>query len=301
MKIIHSISEYHRLLSLSAPAHPLISVVDVAEMRFLDDEAWDGYTLDFYVISLKRNVSGTTRYGRAHYDYDKGLMTFIAPHQVLSLNQEQRIPEYPPSGYSLFIHPDFLFKHSLASIIREYGFFSYSVNEALHLSEKEEGYILDIFGRIQEEYQHIDLHTQDIILAQVDLLLGYSNRFYQRQFITRKTANHNLLDKMDQFLEQYFEQQRSLRTGMPTVEAIAKTLQVSPHYLSDLLRSLTGKNAQQYIQIHLIEKAKVYLSTTNLNVAEIAYLLGFEYPQSFNKLFKKRMNVSPLEFRKAFK
>ena len=300
MHIIHSISEKHRLLSLPDPLHPLVSVIRLSDVRFTEDVIWGNFSLNFYCISLKRNIAGKIKYGQQYYDHDKGLMTFVAPKQVLSLDAPL-IDELNPSyGYALFFHPDFLYKHPLAATIKSYGFFSYGVNEALHLSEKEEKNIAAIFEKIDEEYQHIDRHTQNVILSQIDLLLNYSNRFYERQFITRKAVNHDVLSRMEALLNEYFTDGQSLRKGAPTVEFLADQLHLSPHYLSDLLRSLTGQNAQQHIQEKLIEKAKEYLSITNLSVAEIAYQLGFEYPQSFNKLFKKKMNISPLEFRQTF-
>ncbi len=300
MQTISSISEKHRLVSLPAPLHPLVSVVRIADMRFTDSIRWEHFTLGFYCISLKRNVSGKSRYGQQYYDYDKGLMTFVAPKQVLSLPDMPADTLNPASGFALLVHPDFLYNHPLAAKIKSYGFFSYTVNEALHLSEKEELYMVEIFEKIAEEYQHIDHHTQDIILSHIDLLLNYSNRFYQRQFITRKAVNHDLLTRMEQILNRHFEQADTLGAGLPTVESLAAQLNLTPHYLSDMLRSLTGLTAQQHIHEKLIEKAKEYLSVTRLSVAEIAYRLGFEYPQSFNKLFKKKTNVSPLEFRQQF-
>ncbi len=300
MQTISSISEKHRLVSLPAPLHPLVSVVRIADMRFTDSIRWEHFTLGFYCISLKRNVPGKSRYGQQYYDYDKGLMTFVAPKQVLSLPDMPTDTLNPASGFALLVHPDFLYNHPLAAKIKSYGFFSYTVNEALHLSEKEEQYMVEIFDKIAEEYQHIDHHTQDIILSHIDLLLNYSNRFYQRQFITRKAVNHDLLTRMEQLLNQHFEQADAPSAGLPTVESLAAQLNLTPHYLSDMLRSLTGLTAQQHIHEKLIEKAKEYLSVTRLSVAEIAYRLGFEYPQSFNKLFKKKTNVSPLGFRQQF-
>ncbi|NCD71644.1 helix-turn-helix domain-containing protein [Mucilaginibacter agri] len=300
MYVINSISEKHRLVSLPEPLHPLVSVVRVADMRFVDSAIWEQFSVNFYCISLKKNIAGKTKYGQQYYDYDKGVMTFVAPKQVMSLDASQTEILKPASGYALFIHPDFLYKHPLASTIKNCGFFSYKVNEALHLSEKEERNIVEIFQKIEEEYQHIDKHTQDIILSQIDLLLNYSNRFYERQFITRKAVNHDILTRTETLLNEYFENSNGLQSGLPTVDALAQQLNLSPHYLSDLLRSLTGQSAQQHIQEKLIERAKEYLSVTNFSVAEIAYQLGFEHPQSFNKLFKKKVNISPLEFRQTF-
>lgn len=300
MKIINSISEKHRLLSLPEPLHPLVSVIRISDLRFTDPAIWKNFSVNFYCISLKRNVAGKARYGQGYYDYDKGVMTFISPKQVMSLDESQSDILSPASGYALFIHPDFLYKHPLTETIRSYGFFSYAINEALHLSQKEEQNIENIFLKIEEECQHLDKHTQDIILSQIDLLLNYSNRFYERQFITRKAVNHDILSKMEQLLSRYFDDKETLKTGLPTVELLAQRLNLSAHYLSDLLRSLTGHSAQQHIQNRIIEKAKEYLSVTSLSVAETAYYLGFERPQSFNKLFKRMTSTSPLAFRKTF-
>ncbi|WP_116789326.1 helix-turn-helix domain-containing protein [Flavobacterium psychrotrophum] len=302
MNTINSISEFHRLVTLPEPLHPLISVVSVQDMRFADNTVWEHFSLNFYCISLKKDVTGKVKYGRQYYDYNKGAMTFTAPKQIQSLDapHDDILGPEAGNGYALLIHPEFLYSHPLAATIKNYGFFSYAVNEALHLSEREEKNIADIFQKISDEYQHIDKHTQDIILSQVDLLLNYSNRFYERQFITRKAINHDVLTKMEQLLNNFFDNKDTLVNGIPTVEFLASNLNISAHYLSDMLRTLTGQSAQQHIHEKLIEKAKEYLSTTKLSVAEIAYQLGFEYPQSFNKLFKKKMNVSPLEFRQTF-
>lgn len=197
-------------------------------------------------------------------------------------------------------HPDFFGKHPLASSIKAYSFFSYSVNEALHLSAKEESNVIAIFKKIEEEYQHIDHHTQNVILSQIDLLLNYSNRFYERQFITRKAVNSDLLTKTEYFINAYFNTEKGLQKGVLTVEYLAGQLHLTSNYLSDALRSLTGQSAQQHIHEKLIEKAKEYLTTTNLTVSEIAYNLGFERSQSFNKLFKNKTEMSPLEFRQSF-
>lgn len=300
MKTIDTITEKHRLVSLPDPLHPLVSVIRISDIRFTNNEIWKKFAVNFYCISLKRNVAGKAKYGQGYYDYDKGVMTFISPRQVMSLDEEQVDILSPSTGYALLFHPDLLYKHSLAATIKSYQFFSYSINEALHLSEKEEKNIEDIFLKIEQEYQHIDKHTQDIILSQIDLLLSYSNRFYERQFITRKVAHHDILSKMEDLLNRYLDEKQTLNTGLPTVEFLAAQLNISAPYLSDLLRSLTGQSAQQHIQEKLIQKAKEYLSLTTISVAEIAYALGFERPQSFNKLFKKKMDLSPLEFRHKF-
>lgn len=300
MTTIHSISEFHRLRGLPEPVHPLISIFRVEELRFDNDPMWKQYSLNFYCISLKKGISSKVKYGQQYYDFDKGLMTFIAARQVQTLETPIEPGTSVGIGYALLIHPDFLHGHPLSVAIKNYGFFSYAVSEALHLSEQEEKNIADLFEKIGQEIKYIDRHTQEIVLSQLDLLLNYSKRFYERQFITRKAASHDLLTKMDQLLNNYLANEAALKSGLPTVEYLAGQLNVSPHYLSDMLRSLTGQSTQQHIQDKLIEKAKDYLSTTSLTVAEIAYHLGFDYPQSFNKFFKKKTDVSPLTFRRSF-
>jgi len=254
------------------------------------------FVFDFYKISFKVNLRGKIRYGQSYYDFDDGGLLFTSPNQVLATTDDT---EY--TGYSLLIHPDFLRNYPLGKNIKNYGFFSYSANEALHLSEKEKQIVLGIFANIEEELQSpIDDFSQDVIIAQMELLLSYGNRFYKRQFITRKAVNNDLLTRFESMLGDYFARETALSEGLPTVHYLAEALNVSPRYLSDMLRSLTGLNAQQHIHEKLIEKAKEILSVSNLTVAEVAYRLGFEHPQSFNKLFKKKTNLSPLEFRQTF-
>jgi len=199
------------------------------------------------------------------------------------------------------IHPDFLWNFPLARKIKQYGFFSYSANEALHLSDHEQSIVTSIFKIIGEELNsRIDDFSQDVMISQIELLLNYANRFYKRQFITRKAVSNDLLQKVDEILDEYFNIEKSLSQGIPTVQYLSENLNMSASYLSDMLRSLTGQNAQQHIHHKLIEKAKEKLSATNLSVSEIAYALGFEHSQSFSKLFKTKTNVSPLEFRRSF-
>jgi len=204
------------------------------------------------------------------------------------------------SGYLLVFHPDFLLAHSLANTIKNYGFFSYSVNEALHLSAEEEDDLITILNKIDKECQHIDKHTQEIILSQIELLLNYSNRFYERQFITRKNHNHQLLERFEQIISDYFNADTPSQKGLLTVQYIASEMNLSANYLSDLLRIHTGQNTQQHIHEKLIEKAKEKLATTSLSVSEIAFALGFEHSQSFSTLFKKKTKVSPVQFRQSF-
>lgn len=297
MNAITSVSAFHRLLSLPAPRHPLVSVINLQESIFLEDDIWKGFVNRFYCVALKREAKGKIKYGQQHYDYDKGVLSFTAPNQVQSLDLQNM---ECGSGYLLIFHPDFLLKHPLASSIHTYGFFDYAVNEALHLSAEEEDNLLTILAKIDAECAHIDRHTQEIILSQIDLLLQYSNRFYERQFITRKNNNHHLLTKFEQLLSHYFETNLPEEAGLLTVQYVAERMNLSPNYLSDMLRVHTGQNTQQHIHEKLIEKAKERLATTNLSVSEIAYSFGFEHAQSFSTLFKKKTNMSPLEFRQTF-
>ena len=294
MNAINSISEFHRLLSLPEPLHPLVSVINLSDSIFLEDEVWKGFVNRFYCVALKREAKGKIKYGQQHYDYDKGVLSFTAPNQVQYLDLQNM---ECGSGYLLIFHPDFLLQHSLANSIGSYGFFSYAVNEALHLSAEEEDDLIAILNKIDKECSHIDKHTQEIILTQIELLLNYSNRFYERQFITRRNNNSALLAKFEQLVDEYFN---SDVHGLLTVQYIADKMNLSPNYLSDLLRVHTGQSTQQHIHEKLIGKAKEKLSTTSLSISEIAYALGFEHAQSFSTLFKKKTNLSPVEFRATF-
>ncbi|RIV18627.1 AraC family transcriptional regulator [Fibrisoma montanum] len=302
MQLIESISEFHRLLSLPAPLHPLVSVINVKDVNPLASDVWAKFAANFYSVSIKHDVTVRVKYGQQYYDFDKGIMSFSSPKQVqaVELDDLNALIQDCGSGWMLLFHPDFLYGHPLSTTLKSYGFFSYEFNEALHLSEKEEQTITEIFTKIEREYQFIDGHTQNIILTQIELMLQYCDRFYQRQFITRKKASSALLVQFEKIVNQYFDSRTAIDRGLPSLEDIASQLSISPRYMSDMLRTLTGQSAQQHIQEVIIEKAKEKLSTTSLSVAEIAYALGFERPQSFNKLFKNKTNRTPLEFRASF-
>jgi AraC family transcriptional activator of pobA len=292
----NSISDLHRMLGLPKPLHPLVSLVNNTNIVVEKQQLGTPFLLNFYKISYKTGLRGKIRYGQNYYDFDEGGMVFTSPNQLLAAEEDA---EY--KGYTLLVHPDFIRNYPLGKTIKNFGFFSYAANEALHLSEREKSIILNIFKNIEDELQSsIDDFSQDVIIAQIELVLTYSNRFYKRQFITRKAINHDLLAKLESLLNDYFNKETTLTKGLPTVQYISDELHVSPHYLSDMLRTLTGQNAQQHIHNKLIEKAKEILSVSNLSVAEIAYQLGFEHPQSFNKLFKRKTNLSPLQFRQSF-
>lgn len=294
-----TINEFHKFRGLPKPEHPLISVINLETVTQVPaDET--SLVKDFYSIALKRNFNARMKYGQQEYDFDDGIMFFMSPGQVFRIEVEPDTT-LKQSGWMLLIHPDFLWNTPLAKTIKQYEYFDYSVNEALFLSEKEETIIGGIMQNIQQEYHsNIDKFSQDIIIAQLELLLTYSERFYQRQFITRKIANHKILNRLEDILTAYFTVGALAPKGLPTVGYIAEALNVSPNYLSGLLKVLTGQSTQQHIHDKLIAIAKEKLSTTNLSVSEIAYELGFEHPQSFSKLFKSKINLSPLEFRQSF-
>jgi AraC family transcriptional activator of pobA len=295
--LFNSISELHRALGLPKPLHPLISLVDYSNIKADSTELEKGILFNFYKISYKKNYTGKVKYGQSYYDFDEGGLSFVSPNQVISVSDDEG--DY--GGYTLLIHPDFIRNFPLGKKIKDYGFFSYTVAEALFLSDKEKEIIIGLFKNIETELDSaIDLFSQEVVVSQLELLLSYSKRFYNRQFITRKSASNDLLSKTEELLDNYFTVEKALLKGLPSVQEIADELNVSAHYLSDMLRSLTGRNTQQHIHIRLIDKAKELLSTTNLTVAEVAYQLGFEHPQSFNKLFKNKTKVSPMEFRQSF-
>ncbi|ASU35469.1 helix-turn-helix domain-containing protein [Mucilaginibacter xinganensis] len=296
---MESLTDMHRAFGLPAPAHPLISLVDGATNRLILSNMPQSNVLHFYKISYKPSLGGKLKYGQDYYDFDEGGLLFAAPNQVIG-NHGNNDGEIC-SQYTLLIHPDFLWNYPLAKKVKQYGFFSYAANEALHLSDKEKATIFSIFKIIEEELNsRIDDFSQDVIISQIELLLNYANRFYKRQFITRKAVSNDLLQKLEDVLDGYFENEKSLNQGIPTVQYLSENLNISPSYLSDMLRSMTGQNAQQHIHHKLIEKAKEKLSATSLSVSEVAYKLGFEHPQSFSKLFKTKTNLSPLEFRRSF-
>lgn len=291
-----SLNDFHLALGLPKPFHPMISIINIADVNVIPGELSDMVVLNYYKVAYKTNMGSKVKYGQNHYDFSEGGLIFTAPNQLFESPNEIK-----KSGYVLLIHPDFLLSYPLAKKIKDYGYFSYSVNEALHLSDKEKNTILSIFHIILDELDsRIDDFSQDVIISQVELLLNYCNRFYKRQFITRKAVNNSLLEKLEVILDDYFNNEKASTQGIPTVQYLADHVNLSPSYLSDMLRSLTGQNAQQHIHNKLIEKAKELLSTTNLTISEIAYQMGFEHPQSFSKLFKTKTRLSPVDFRHSF-
>lgn len=292
---VKTITELHRYMEFPKPEHPLISIIDYAQAK---DAPGLSAVFDFYSISVKRGVDKLF-YGQQAYDFDEGVMACIAPNQVL------RASDYSSSsarsGWILFLHPDFLWNTRLAKKIKQYEYFHYSANEALFLSDKEETLINGIAENIRQEYHsNLDKFSHDVIIAQLELLFTYAQRFYERQFMTRKISSSKTLERVEAVLTSYFNNEDLLSKGLPTVQYIANTLNLSTKYLSSLLKQLTGQSTQQHIHNKLIEKAKEKLSTTDLSVSEIAYDLGFEHSQSFSKMFKSKTKQSPLEFRQSF-
>jgi len=297
---IKTLTEYHRLTGLPKPEHPLISVVNIEDLMPQVSDGTLHLVFDFYCISLKNNIRPGFKYGQQSCDFDEGVLFCTSPGQVFSFEFEMGSTKRP-SGWMILLHPDFLWNTPLATKIRQYEYFSYSVYEGLYLSDKEETLMTGIVGTIEQEYHStIDQLSQSVMIAQLEVLLTYAERYYQRQFITRKISSHQLIGRVEEILTDYFNSGALAREGLPTVGSVAEVLNVSPGYLSELLKTLTGQSTQQHIHNKLIERAKEQLSTTGLSVSEIAYGLGFEHLQSFSKLFKAKTKLSPLEFRRAF-
>jgi AraC-like DNA-binding protein len=297
---IKTIREFHRSRGLLPPEHPLISMVDYSDVQRPADIGETNWVFDFYQISIKRGMSAKMKYGQQQYDFDEGIMFFVSPNQVFRIEPDSEVAE-KKSGWMLLIHPDFFWNTPLANTIRQYEFFDYSVNEALFLSDKEEKTLNHIIENIKQEcHANIDRFSKQIIITQIESLLSYAERFYSRQFITREKSNHQILERLEKLLTDYFNSDNLISKGLPTVQHIADTLHVSPKYLSSLLKVLTGQSTQQHIHDKLIDKAKEKLSTTQLSISEIAYELGFEHLQSFSKLFKAKTDISPVEFRQSF-
>lgn len=297
---IKTISEFHKLRGLPAPEHPLISVVDYTAMAERTHDTPVSMVFDFYSVSLKRDFKAKIKYGQQDYDFDEGILFFMAPGQVFSIAFDP-LQTKRHSGYMLLIHPDFLWGAPLAKAIKKYDYFNYAVHEALFVSDKEETTIISIMQNIRQEYcANIDQFSQQVILAQLELLFAYADRFYNRQFLTRKITNHKILDRLEQLLSDYFEGDALAAKGLPTVQYIAGALCVSQGYLSGLLKVLTGQSTQQHIHDKLIEKAKEKLSGTDMTISEIAFQLGFEHSQSFSKLFKSKTATTPMAYRNSF-
>lgn len=291
---IPTVTDLHRLAGVPGPQHPLLAITRIEDVPVLSEAYPAIMTYGFYSIAMKHNLGSCLHYGRGQYDFQEGVMGYTAPHQMISFDHGEA---RDVSGWVLYFHPELLAGHPLAEAIHKYGFFTYQVNEALHLSQKEEASLETIFENIQTEYLHpIDTHSKHVVLSNLELLLTYSNRYYARQFVTRKAPNSSLLERFELALREHFKTEGELKR-IPKVSDFAELLHVSPNYLSDTLRSLTGKNTQEHIHFNLLEKAKAILLASDKTISQIAFELGFEYPQYFSRLFKEKTGFSPSQFR----
>lgn len=296
---INSIYNVHQSLGLSKPKHPLISVFKFGkEQADISAENFK-YALDLFQISIKGNCPFTiSKYGRNSYDFQDCSILFTAPSQVLEFNKEYRTND--EDCWTLVFHPDLIRKSELGKKIENYAFFSYASNEALHLSEEERATVTDITKKIVKEYSNnVDAHSQTLIISNLELLLNYCVRFYDRQFYTRTNLNQDIVSDFEQLLKTYYKEKKQLELGTPSVQYCAEAMNMSPRYLSDLLKKETGKSSQEHIHDYMIEKAKNSLLNSKESASEIAYNLGFEYPQYFSKIFKKKTNLSPIEYRQS--
>ncbi|MDT0605545.1 helix-turn-helix domain-containing protein [Croceitalea rosinachiae] len=301
MQHFKTLSSYLDYLGLPRPEHPLLSMFNSKDDSYLPcpRESSPPITNDCYSISFKKYVEGDLNYGRTKYDFTNGALIFIAPRQVL---QWDNSIVFEQKGFSINFHEDFLKGTELALQIKKYGFFSYLVNEALHLSPKEEKQIESIVENIEIEYHNNqDVFSKEIIISQLDTLLKYANRFYERQFLNRKGISNDLLEQFNQHLCNYFQSGQLQEKGTPNIEKMANKMSVSKRYLSDTLKKETGKTTTEHIHLHLINEAKNILLQPNKSISEVAYELGFEYPQYFSRLFKKKEGISPTEYRELYK
>ncbi|MBW1294431.1 helix-turn-helix domain-containing protein [Aquimarina litoralis] len=293
---IESISQVHDFFQLPKPKHPLVSVLPITDEMTNYDYGDYSYTFGFYQISLKKGISGSLTYGRNSYDFQEGTMIFMKPNQVIRIENNQ---EYKgASGWTLLFHPDLIRKSELGRIINSYSYFSYETNEALHLSDIENKSLTELVSKIEKEYnQNIDKHSQELIIANIDLLLKYCKRYYDRQFYTRTNINRDFVTVFENIMNDYFSSEKARELGVLTVSYCAKQMNMSANYLGDLIRNETGTSAKEYIQNFLIENAKTKILSSNKPISQIAYNFGFEYPQSFNKLFKAKTGLTPTLYR----
>jgi AraC-like DNA-binding protein len=284
------------MIGYEKPKHPLITVIDYSNVKYAAEHYGVKITTDFYIISLKTPSPKSLLYGRQYYDFEEGTLMFMAPNQVFTASEFGDQTKY--EGWGIYFHPDLLTNSTLGKKIKHFSFFSYAVSEALHLSEDEKNTLLMVVETIQKEYTaNIDKQSATIIITAIEQILNYSHRFYGRQFITRQKLNSDLLSKFESLISEYFNSQDILK-GLPSVEYFAHKLNLSANYLTDLLKKETGKTTKDYLQLYIIEKAKNRLLNSTDTVNEIAYSLGFSYPQYFNRFFKEKMGVTPMKYRK---
>jgi AraC-like DNA-binding protein len=288
---LENMAQYNSMRGLETN-HPLVSVIDMSKATPLPNGR---INFGFYCVFFKEIKCGDLKYGCNYYDYQEGTLVFVAPGQILGVNNKENVQ---PKGWALLFHPDLIRGTSLGHNIKEYTFFSYEINEALHLSEKERQIIIDCLNKIDYELrQTIDKHSKTLISNNIELLLNYCMRFYDRQFITRNHVNKDILVKFERLLDDYFQSEKPQNSGLPTVKYCADAIHLSANYLGDLIKKETGKSAQEHIQLKLIDIAKERVFDTSKSLSEIAYDLGFKHPQHFTRMFKKNTGISPNEFR----
>lgn len=289
---LKSVQDYCHHLGTTAQ-HPLVSIVDMGELPFIRHAM---KCFGFYAVYYKELECGTLLYGRSKYDYEEGTMVFVGPNQVVGQNDGSMA--YNPKGLILMFHPDLLHGTTLVGRMKEYSFFSYDNNEALHMSEREKLIVLKIFREIQEELKHnIDKHTKHIVCSNIETLLNHCIRFYDRQFVTREIANENVISRLDFFLSEWFNTPNVSVKGLPTVKDCASAVCLSANYFGDLVKKFTGHTAIEHIHLFALDRAKELLTETSKPVSEIAYQLGFNYPHHLTRLFKKHFNITPIEYR----
>jgi len=292
---IETISELNKIMGQEEPRHPLIGIIDFSKMDFAHQENLRIST-GFYTVMLKNLCPGALRYGRNYYDFQEGSLFFMGPNQVVAMEDPDETQDV--YGWGLVFHPELIRGTSLSTKLKDYNFFSYGVYEALHLSEQEKVKLTEIVRDIENELnQNIDKHSRTLIVSTLELFLNYCNRYYDRQFITRTETNKDILSDFEGLLDHYFQSDELQSLGFPSVKYFAEQLHLSPNYLSDMLKKETGKNGTEHIQLHVIDLAKDKLLSSTVSVSEIAYDLGFEYPQYFSKMFKKNTGMTPAEYR----
>ncbi|MCT4613254.1 MAG: helix-turn-helix transcriptional regulator [Marinifilaceae bacterium] len=291
---INSIHELHKFLESDLVLNPQITIIDFSKTRYKSNEEYK-FTTELYCIFFKETMCANIRYGRSIYDFQAASLVFMGPNQIASIEANENTEH---KGWGLFFHPDILRGSNLSSNIHEYSFFNYETNESLHISTKERGILEGILDKITIELeQNIDKHSRTLIVNNLELLLNYCMRFYDRQFISRKDINKDVLVKFEKELKKHFSKNNFEEKTLPEVNKIAKNLNISPNYLSDLLKKETGKNAQEHIHYFLVEEAKNQLSLSKESISQIAYNLGFEYPQYFSRFFKNKTGYTPIQYR----
>jgi AraC-like DNA-binding protein len=291
---VQTISELHEIAGFEKPKHPLVTVIDYSKVDVNKGPESGSFICSFFSVNFKKHCDFI--YGRQAFDHEEGTLLCTAPEQIITFNRKKEAKS--TEGWGLYFHPELIRNTALGKKIHEYSFFLYSENEALHLSELEKHNLISILKQMENEYNtNIDHYSHDLIISNIELLLNYCRRFYGRQFITRTNQNKDVIIRFEEFIRDYFNSDKLKNNGIPTVKYCAGAMNLSPNYFSDLLKSETGKNTQEHIHFYLLEKAKILLGSSAKSINEIAYALGFEYPQSFSKFFKKKVGISPSIFK----